>query len=129
MAILSKIMNCFEFAGTYLLNHPWVCWIKVEFNDNVVCSIECVGLALFLALDFKRTAQITLNIKNLSVKQDECVSCTPVLEDNGVDSLLFNLSQSFRIVVRVGSIEGVHIELSTGNCVVAVLVDRSCCIV
>ena len=82
-----------------MLNHPWVRWIKVEFNDNIVGSIECVSLALFLAFDFERTAQITLNVKNLSVKQNESVSSASVLENNGVHSLLFDLTQSFEIIM------------------------------
>ena len=109
-----------------MLNKPWVRWIKVEFHDYGVFdhgSVQ-IGCALFLAFNFEWAGQVTSNVEDLSVEEHEVVRGAPVWDDNGVDSLFFNLSRGQWVVERVGSFEGVDIVLSAGEGVVAVLVDR-----
>jgi hypothetical protein len=106
-----------------LLDKPWVRWIKEEVHDNVIV-IVLISSALFLALDFEWTTQVTGNVEDLSVEKDEIIRGASVWEDNGVDSLFLNSSHGLGVIKRVGSVEGVDIVLSAGEGVVAVLVDR-----
>ena len=76
-----------------------------------------------LAFNFEWTSQVTSNVEDLSVEEDEVVRSALVWEDDGVDSLFFNLYGSQWVVERVGSVEGVDIVLAAWDGVVAVLVD------
>ena len=128
MTICSHSLERLEISECYWLINPWVRWIKVEFHDDVGlsrCHSVRVGSALVHAFNFEWASQVSSNVENLSVEKHEIIRIALVWDDNGVDSLFFDFTQSEWVVERVGSIEGVDIVLTAGEGVVAVLVDRS----
>lgn len=98
---------------------PWVLEVVVEFKYDVgICRVP--GSAIF---DFERSSQVSLDVKDLAVEQDEGISVAAILKDEGVDSLWLDRSGSVRVVLGVLTVEGVDVALAAWNGVVSIHVD------
>ena len=63
-------------------------------------------------------------VREDGTEEKEGVGIALVFEDNGVDSLCFDVGECLGVVGGVGSVEGVDIVFAAWDGVVAVLVDR-----
>jgi len=101
-----------------LVWEPCVVGVVVEFKYDI--GVIVGGSNIF---DFERSSQVSLDVKDLAVEQDEGISVAAISKDEGVDSLVLSVSGSVGVVLGVLSVEGVDVALAAWDGVVSVHVD------
>lgn len=101
-----------------LVWEPCVVGVVVEFKYDIAVTVG--GSNIF---DFERSSQVSLDVKDLAVEQDEGISVAAISKDEGVDSLVLSVSGSVGVVLGVLSVEGVDVALAAWDGVVSVHVD------
>lgn len=102
-----------------LVWEPCVLGVVVEFKYDIVVLFVASGNIF----DFERSSQVSLDVKDLAVEQDEGISVAAIFEDEGVDSLCLGGLCGGVVVLGVDTVEGVDVVLAAWNGVVSVHVD------
>ena len=117
-SVLSRRSDGINCCLRDLVWEPCVLWVVIKFKYDI---IGIVGICN--PFDFERSSQVSLDVQDLAVEQDEGISVATILKDEGVDSLGLDVALSGEVLVGVETVEGVDVVFAAWDGVVSVHVD------